>query len=58
MYLMAPDQSDKQEGIEILIPPINLCTDNAAMIACAAYYKKEAADFSLAPIANLKLPIK
>jgi N6-L-threonylcarbamoyladenine synthase len=28
----------EQEGLEISIPPINLCTDNAAMIGCVAYY--------------------
>lgn len=27
-----------QEGIELLIPPIKYCTDNAAMIGSAAYY--------------------
>ena len=40
----------KEEGIDLSIPPIKYCTDNAAMIACAAYplYKKEAfADFDL-----------
>ena len=26
------------ENIELLIPPIEYCTDNAAMIGCAAYY--------------------
>ncbi len=25
-------------GFELYIPPLELCTDNAAMIACAAYY--------------------
>ncbi len=28
----------KKEEIELLIPPIKYCTDNAAMIGCAAYY--------------------
>ena len=27
-----------EKGIELLIPPIKYCTDNAAMIGCAAYY--------------------
>lgn len=29
----------KKEGIEFLYPPAVLCTDNAAMIACAGYYE-------------------
>lgn len=27
-----------EQNVELLIPPINYCTDNAAMIGCAAYY--------------------
>jgi N6-L-threonylcarbamoyladenine synthase len=29
----------EKHGIELFIPPINLCLDNAAMVACRAYYK-------------------
>lgn len=29
----------KKENISVLYPPPVLCTDNAAMIACAGYYE-------------------
>jgi len=32
----------RKAGIELLVPEPVLCTDNAAMIACAAYYKYKA----------------
>ncbi len=32
-------ESCKREGIALYSPSIKLCTDNAAMIGCAAYYK-------------------
>lgn len=33
-------------GLQLIYPPPVLCTDNAAMIACAAYYKFQRADFA------------
>lgn len=55
------DEMEKRglkEGFKILYPSRILCTDNAAMIGCAAYYeylKGERGDLSLNAVANLKL---
>ncbi|MFH1387291.1 MAG: tRNA (adenosine(37)-N6)-threonylcarbamoyltransferase complex transferase subunit TsaD, partial [bacterium] len=50
------------EGLEVIVPPLILCTDNAAMIACAAFYKlktnqptNQLADLNLSPVASLRL---
>lgn len=46
------------EGIELCAPAPVLCTDNAAMIACAGYYKYRQQDFApltLNAVPNLKL---
>lgn len=32
------EETAKRNNIEFYCPPINLCTDNAAMISCAGYY--------------------
>jgi N6-L-threonylcarbamoyladenine synthase len=48
-------------GIELFLPSLHLCTDNAAMIASAGYYlykKGDRADFSLNPKGYLPLSTK
>ena len=47
-----------KHGLKLYYPPPVLCTDNAAMIGCAAYYKymaRERDDLTLDAIPNLKL---
>lgn len=49
-----------KENMNVLYPPPVLCTDNAAMIACAGYYgylKKDFADLTLNASASLPLEI-
>ncbi len=36
----------RKEGLQFFYPPVELCTDNAAMIGCAAYYKFLAGEFA------------
>lgn len=52
------EQAVEQNGMRLYYPRPILCTDNAAMIACAGYYKSLTGDFadsSLNAVANLKL---
>jgi N6-L-threonylcarbamoyladenine synthase len=54
---MLGEQCEKH-GIELFYPPPILCTDNGAMIGCAAYYKYIAGgrdDLTLDAYANLEL---
>ena len=47
-----------EHGIDVIYPPPVLCTDNAAMIACAGYYgylDKNFADMTLNAVASLPL---
>ncbi|MGI6145309.1 MAG: tRNA (adenosine(37)-N6)-threonylcarbamoyltransferase complex transferase subunit TsaD [Clostridia bacterium] len=47
-----------QEGLKLYYPPLEFCTDNAAMIACAAHYrylKGEFANWSLNAVPQLRL---
>lgn len=48
----------KKHGLEFVCPSLKLCTDNAAMIGCAAYFEWQngkTADMTLNAIANLPL---
>ena len=48
----------EENGMEFVCPSMPLCTDNAAMIGCAAYYEWKngaRADMTLNAVANLPL---
>jgi N6-L-threonylcarbamoyladenine synthase len=43
------------EGLKVLIPPFEYCTDNAAMIGAAASFVPRPSSLELSPVASLKL---
>ncbi len=50
-----------EEGLTLYYPPLELCTDNAAMIACAGYYqylRKDFAALDLNAVPGLQLSSK
>jgi N6-L-threonylcarbamoyladenine synthase len=48
----------ENENLKVSIPPLEYCTDNAAMIGAAAFFKyqrKDFSDFSLSPLASARI---
>jgi N6-L-threonylcarbamoyladenine synthase len=43
----------KRAGVPVHVPPIHLCTDNAAMIAACAYWRPQIGDLAMTVDANL-----
>ena len=52
------EERGRGEGIGLMIPPLVLCTDNAAMVGARAYYllkEGKTSDFELPAVASLRL---
>jgi N6-L-threonylcarbamoyladenine synthase len=43
----------RRAGVPVYVPPIALCTDNAAMIAACAYWRPQVGDLAMTVDANL-----
>lgn len=57
-YIRSEFEKLKEKGIKVYYPEMSLCTDNAAMIASAAYYRYvngETSELTLNAIPNLKI---
>jgi len=57
-YIRSEFEKLKEKGISVYYPEMVLCTDNAAMIASAAYYRYingEFSDLNLNAVPNLKI---
>lgn len=57
-YIRSEFEKLKEKGIKVYYPEMSLCTDNAAMIASAAYYRYvngEISELTLNAIPNLKI---
>jgi N6-L-threonylcarbamoyladenine synthase len=53
------EEMSRRNAVTVRYPPIELCTDNAAMIACAGFYRftaGERADWDLDVVPGLRLP--
>lgn len=57
-YIRSAFMNLEKDGIQIYMPDLKLCTDNAAMIASAGYYnylEGNLSDYTLNAVPNLKL---